>query len=343
MSAMRVVVPVADSDTFRNTVAHVVRTTREQAAETGAGGTIHFVYPLSSRRFGTPETEFGRELLERAATWAAEDLGEDAEAVTIETAIVGADEYLFSPRDYATVLREYAGERDIELVVLDPEYNPAGTTPLLPSLDAELQRAHVAVEEAPVGRERVGPRLVRRATLEQLVELFAVSFLFYLILADSLAAFELATGAIAASVVSVALWHVSFSGSARPITTVRQLLRLLVYAPFLLWEITKANIQIAYVVLHPDLPIDPAVVEFDAAVWSPLSVTTLANSITLTPGTLTVDVTRWHFTVHTLTGASRRSLLDGGLERAVRFVFYGRSAAGIASPAERNDDGGEGS
>lgn len=339
MSATRVVVPVSDSDTLRNTVAHVVQTTHEQAADTGSPVEIHFVYPLSSRRFGTAETEEGRELLERAVAWADEDLGDNLAAVTIETAIIGADEYLFSPRDYATVLSEYARANDIEMVVLDPRYNPAGTTPLLPSLEAELRRARVAVQEAPISRERLGPRLVRRATVEQLVGLFVISFVFYLVLAGSLSGFELATGAIAASVVSVALWHVSFSGSSRPVTTVRQLLRLLIYAPFLLWEITKANLQIAYVVLHPDLPIDPALVEFDAAVWSPLSVTTLANSITLTPGTLTVDVTRWHFTVHTLTRQSRRSLLEGGLERAVRFVFYGRSASRIASPAERNDGG----
>jgi multicomponent Na+:H+ antiporter subunit E len=94
---------------------------------------------------------------------------------------------------------------------------------------------------------------------------------------------------------------------------------------------------IAYVVLHPDLPIDPEMVEFDAAVWSALPVTTLANSITLTPGTLTVDVSRQHFTVHTLTGSSRDDLFSGALERAVRFVFYGRAAARIPSPVERQE------
>jgi multicomponent Na+:H+ antiporter subunit E len=96
-------------------------------------------------------------------------------------------------------------------------------------------------------------------------------------------------------------------------------------------------VEIAYVVLHPDLPIDPAVVEFDAAVWSALPVTTLANSITLTPGTLTVDVSRRHFTVHTLTQNSREGLFSGSLERAVRFLFYGRTAARIPSPLERRE------
>lgn len=339
VSGTRVVVPVSDSATLRNTVAHVVRTTHDAATEGDLPAVIHFVYPLSSRRLSAPESELGEELLDRAAAWATEDLGENLEDTTIETAIIGAEEYLFTPRDYATVISEYAIERNLESVVLDPRYNPVGTSPLLPSLEAELRRARIDVEEAPVGRERVGPRLVRRATVEQLAELFVVSFVFYLVLAGSLDGFELATGAVTAGIVSIALWHVSFSGAVHPVASTQKLLRLLVFVPYLLWEITKANIEVAYVVLHPNLPIDPSVVEFDAAVWSPVSVTTLANSITLTPGTLTIDVTRWHFTVHSLTQNSRESLLDGGLERAVRFVFYGRSAARIPSPAERREDG----
>jgi multicomponent Na+:H+ antiporter subunit E len=113
--------------------------------------------------------------------------------------------------------------------------------------------------------------------------------------------------------------------------------RRVLYVPYLLWEIAKANLAIAYVVLHPSLPIDPEMVEFDAAVWSALAVTTLANSITLTPGTLTVDVTQRHFTVHTLTPSSREDLFAGSLERAVRLVFYGRSIARIPSPIERRE------
>jgi multicomponent Na+:H+ antiporter subunit E len=64
-------------------------------------------------------------------------------------------------------------------------------------------------------------------------------------------------------------------------------------------------------------------------------VTTLGNSITLTPGTLTVDVGRNGLDIHTLTGDAREDLAAGGLERAVRFVFYGRSGARISTPAER--------
>jgi multicomponent Na+:H+ antiporter subunit E len=69
-----------------------------------------------------------------------------------------------------------------------------------------------------------------------------------------------------------------------------------------------------------------------------MPVTTLANSITLTPGTLTIDVARQHFLVHALIPGAEDDLLEGTLERLVRFVFYGRESARIATPRERLED-----
>lgn len=342
VSGSRLLVPVSDSVTLRNTVAYAVREALERGAESGTAPAVHFVFPLAERpAFDTESTavEAARDLLERVAVWAEEDLGDSADDVTVETGLVGTDEYLFGPGDYADVLVRYARTHDLDVAVFDPEYNPLGTAPLLPPLEAEVERAGFDVEEAAVQRARRSPLLVRRATAAQFLALFGVSYAFYLLLAGSLAPFELATGAITASVVAVALWGVSLTAPIRPARTAKQLGRLALYAPYLLWEIAKANLEIAYVVLHPDLPIDPELVEFDAAVWSELPVVTLANSITLTPGTLTVDVSRRHFTVHTLTRNARNGLLTGALERAVRFVFYGLTAARVPSPRERANDG----
>jgi multicomponent Na+:H+ antiporter subunit E len=332
----RLLVPLSDSGSLRETVAYAVRQSVESAEETGEPTEIHFVYPLSARlRFDDEpdEADAARTLLDRVAVWAEEDLGDAQDAVVVETALIGTDEHLFSPGDYADILTGYARQHDIDAAVFDPGFNPIGTTPLLPTLEAEVRRSGLEVDEAPVTRSRRSQLLVRRGTLEQALALFGVSFLFYLGLAGS-------TGAITAAVVSTALWGVSLTTPIRPTATVPRLARLVLYAPYLVWQIAKANVEIAYVVLHPDLPIDPEIVEFDAAVWSALPVLTLANSITLTPGTLTVDVSRRHFTVHTLTGSSREDLFGGSLERAVRFVFYGRSAARIPSPRERGDDHG---
>jgi len=62
------------------------------------------------------------------------------------------------------------------------------------------------------------------------------------------------------------------------------------YVPTFLWEITKANIDVAYRVLHPALPINPGIVKVKTSLKSDTGLTFLANSITLTPGTLSVDI-----------------------------------------------------
>jgi len=333
MTTGRFVVPVSESVTLRNTVAHAVRRAQDSP---DAEPVVHFVYPLA-RRLRSGEDAAATDVLERVAVWAREDLGGDDSAVTIETVVVGADQYLFGPGDYADIIETYARERGLDTVLLDPEFNPSGATPLLPPLEAELERAGLTISEAPVERQTRRPRLVRPGGLGQYLLLAGLSFAFYLLVSGSLAVFELATGAISAAVVATLLWRVSLTGPTRPATLLARVARMGLYVPYLLWEIGKANLDIAYVVLHPSLPIDPKMVEFDAAVWSELPVTTLANSITLTPGTLTVDVTRRHFTVHTLTGGAREDLFAGGLERAVRFVFYGRGPADIPSPRERGE------
>jgi multicomponent Na+:H+ antiporter subunit E len=62
------------------------------------------------------------------------------------------------------------------------------------------------------------------------------------------------------------------------------------YVPRFLWECFKANIDVAYRVLHPALPINPGIVKVKTVLKSDVGLTFLANSITLTPGTMTVDI-----------------------------------------------------
>jgi len=64
----------------------------------------------------------------------------------------------------------------------------------------------------------------------------------------------------------------------------------LYYIPLLIWECIKANIDVAYRVIHPDLPINPGIVKVKTTLKSDTGLTFLANSITLTPGTMSVDI-----------------------------------------------------
>lgn len=62
------------------------------------------------------------------------------------------------------------------------------------------------------------------------------------------------------------------------------------YLIVFLWECIKANLDVAYRVIHPDLPIRPGTIKVKTTLKSDVGLTFLANSITLTPGTTTVDI-----------------------------------------------------
>jgi len=102
--------------------------------------------------------------------------------------------------------------------------------------------------------------------------------------------------------------------------------RVLCYVPWLFWQIILANLQVAYVVLHPrmlDL-IDPHLVRFKTHLKRPISKVTFAQSITLTPGTITVSIDDDEFTVYALTRSASESL-PGEMERRVAHALEGGS------------------
>jgi len=342
-SARGILVPVADSGTIRNTVAHAAR----EAVESGAGEAtpaVHFVYPVQWQRRNLNEAaaDEATELLERVQTWVDEDLEiEDQEErpLSVTTEIIGTDRLLFSPRDYADTLLAYAREHGLDHIVLDPEYSPGTRAPLLASLDAELDRAEdITTEQAPVQRQVQRGQLRRRAVdFNIFVATFVLSFAFYQFVGGFAGRFDYVTGAVSAGIVAAVLSGITFERPIRPSRTVWTGLRLLVYLPYLFWEIAKANLAVAYIVLHPSLPIDPGMERFSPALPPGLPATTLANSITLTPGTVTVDIRSRDFHVHSLTRSAREDLYDGELERAVRFVFFGRAGTRLPSPRERGE------
>jgi multicomponent Na+:H+ antiporter subunit E len=321
-----ILVPVSDTDTMDRTVRHVLK-------EVDEGDEVHFVVATDRGGYGAATSEEAEGLLNKVEVWVSEaDASADAEFEEVET-----DGYLFSPSDHAALFVEYCEENGIEKVVLDPGYRVSATSPTLFPLGASLRGYDLEVERADVERRRRRTRVLTRGGAARFATVFLLSYGFYLAV-GSLGTFDLVTGAFAALLVSAVLYRVSFESTPVAVRVPMVTARLFVYTPYLLWEILKANVQIAYVVLHPDLPIDPSVEEVESMVWGGLPVTTLANSITLTPGTLTVDVEGRTLSVHTLTRSAREGLLDGALERGVRFVFYGRRAIDYPTPRERGEE-----
>ena len=96
--------------------------------------------------------------------------------------------------------------------------------------------------------------------------------------------------------------------------------RSIAYLPWLFWQIVLSNLDVAYRVWHPRRPIAPRMVRVPYRTKSDLATVIYANSITLTPGTVTVrvDPERKEFLVHALTEEAEKSLLDGAMESRVR-------------------------
>jgi multicomponent Na+:H+ antiporter subunit E len=97
---------------------------------------------------------------------------------------------------------------------------------------------------------------------------------------------------------------------------------LLLYLVWLLWAVVKTNIDLARRILHPALPVRPVWGRLDIRVESPLEKTLYANSITLTPGTLTTDVRDDHFLIHAVTPEALEELRRGDMERRIRRIGF---------------------
>ena len=94
--------------------------------------------------------------------------------------------------------------------------------------------------------------------------------------------------------------------------------RLPGYWLWLLVEIVKSSIEVARLILKPSLPISPTVVELDAATDSEVGQVIFANSITLSPGTVTLDVDEGRTVVHCLTQEGAAALQNGEAQRRLR-------------------------
>lgn len=90
-----------------------------------------------------------------------------------------------------------------------------------------------------------------------------------------------------------------------------------IYWIWLGWQVLKCNIDVAWRCVAPGPPISPRVVRAKVSEQTDLGVVTYANSITLTPGTVSIRVERDHIRVHALTKAAADDLLEGTMDRTV--------------------------
>jgi multicomponent Na+:H+ antiporter subunit E len=119
--------------------------------------------------------------------------------------------------------------------------------------------------------------------------LFIIGFLVWLLLNWRPDEQEIIIGALAAALVAY-LTGGLFTTRPHLFRHVSRYLWFLYYIPVFIWECVKANIDVAFRVIHPAKPLNPGIVKVKTSLKNDTALTFLANSITLTPGTLTVDV-----------------------------------------------------
>jgi len=95
------------------------------------------------------------------------------------------------------------------------------------------------------------------------------------------------------------------------------ILRLITYIPWLIKEIVLSNIDVAKRIWRKDMPISPTIATVHASQKTALGLVLHANSITLTPGTLSIDVDADAIEVHALVAESLEPLHEGEMDRRV--------------------------
>ena len=157
------------------------------------------------------------------------------------------------------------------------------------------------------------------------VWLLVVAFVLWMALSWKLDWPELICGALVCLIISLFAAHM-YSKLGFPSLSIKMVLFFLVYIIVLFWEIIKANFDVAYRVIHPKMPIKPGIVVIKTHLKSDIAKMILANSITLTPGTFTLDVIGDKLLIHWINVKSEdideaTGLIGQRFEKYLRVIF----------------------
>lgn len=160
----------------------------------------------------------------------------------------------------------------------------------------------------------------RKTQFQNFVGTTLILFAFWALLSGHFDAFHLTLGALCSIIVAYLFHDLLFSnvrvGDMRVVAA-----RFIVYIPWLIKQIIFANIHVASLVLRPKMPIKPQIVKFKSKLETDISFVTLANSITLTPGTITMDITDGIIYIHALSEKVADELNAGEMEDRVAHIF----------------------
>lgn len=120
---------------------------------------------------------------------------------------------------------------------------------------------------------------------------FILTFLVWLALTDIKSYQEVLVGIIIALLVTAISGHFLLT-TEKSRNLFKRGYYFIIYIFRFFWEMIKANFEVAYLVIHPKVPIKPGIVKIKSKLTKDSALTILSNSITLTPGTLTIDINK---------------------------------------------------
>lgn len=126
---------------------------------------------------------------------------------------------------------------------------------------------------------------------------FVIGFGFWLLLTFSINLDHLIAGVIVVAI-STILFGGYFTNRPVKFLQIHRLFWIIVYIPIFLFYMLRSNIDVAYRVLHPQRPIKPGIVKIKTSLKTDIAKVFLANSITLTPGTMTCEIDGEYLYIH---------------------------------------------
>ncbi len=155
--------------------------------------------------------------------------------------------------------------------------------------------------------------------------LFSALFLIWIGFTTTFQPQELGLGLIISLFLST-IFFKTYVGLGFPPLGIKRFLFALIYIIVLFKEIVKANLDVAYRAVHPEVPINPGIVIINTDLEGDVARMVLANSITLTPGTFTLDVIGDHLLIHwinveTTSKEEATELIGKRFEKYLKIIF----------------------
>jgi multicomponent Na+:H+ antiporter subunit E len=157
------------------------------------------------------------------------------------------------------------------------------------------------------------------------ITVFILSLIFWLLLTFKLTVPNIIVGTVASLICSL-IFTRFFISNVYKLLQPHRYFWFIIYLVVFIWECIKANLDVAYRVLHPAMPIRPGIVKVKTTLKSDLAKTLLANSITMTPGTITVDIIDDYLYIHWIYVRSEDPevytvLITGAFEKYIKRII----------------------